>query len=82
MCPPDRQARFSGFAQFLDHSARASFVRSTLDRDPDLKDHSFLSESRPTIVFEGLTAVQRDRIRSALGGLGRWFDDVQFRPMS
>jgi hypothetical protein len=82
MSRPDAQATHSGFARFPDQSARDRFIRSTLDRDPDLKDRAFMSESRPTIIFDGLTSTQRDRIRSALDGLGHWFDDVQFRTMS
>jgi hypothetical protein len=78
MSQPD--ATHSGFVQFPDHSSRDRFVRSALDSDPHLKQCAHLAENRPTIVFEGLTAPQRERVRSALRGLGRWYDDVQFRP--
>lgn len=81
MTRDDDQATYSGFAQFPDQSARDRFLRSTLDRDSELKSRAFLPESRPTVVFENLTPVQRDRIRSALKGHGQWFDDVQFQPM-
>jgi hypothetical protein len=73
---------YSGFAQFPDRAARDRFVRSTLESDPDLAGRAFLPETQPTIVFQNLTASQRERIRSALEGQGRWFDDVQFQTMS
>lgn len=79
---PDSGAIYSGFAEFPDRSARDRFVRSTLDDDQDLKGRAFVSETRPTIVFDGLTTAQRDRIQSTLAGCGRWFDDVQFHTMS
>jgi hypothetical protein len=82
MTQSDKQATHSGFAQFPDHAARERFVRSVLAGDPRLQRCAYLPESRPTVVFENLTAAQRDRIRSALEGLGRWFDDVQFRTTS
>ena len=82
MSRSNAKSTHSGFAQFLDHAARDRFVQSTLDRDPHLKRRAFLSESRPTIIFESLTSSQRDQIQSALAGLGQWFDDVQFDSMS
>jgi hypothetical protein len=81
MTRSDKHAVYSGFAQFSDHSARDRFVRSVLEGDPHLQKRAYLPESRPTIIFEKLTAAQRDQIRSALKGLGRWFDDVQFQTM-
>jgi hypothetical protein len=82
MSRPDAGAIHLGFVEFPDRSARDRFIRSTLDRDQPLRRRAFMSESRPTIIFDGLTADQRDRIRSAIDGLGRWFDDVQFQTMS
>src|SRR5262249_24490993 len=82
MSRSDARATHSGFARFPPDAARAKSARLVLDADPGLKPRAFLSETQPTIVFERLTAPDRDRIRSALDGLGRWFDDVQFQPMS
>lgn len=79
MSRPDADAIHSGFVEFPDCPARDRFIRSTLDRDQHLRCRAFMSESRPTIIFDGLTADQRDRIQSAIEGLGRWFDDVQFQ---
>jgi hypothetical protein len=82
MTHSDKHTAYSGFAQFSDHSARDRFVQSVLAGDPYLQRCAYLPESQPTIIFERLTAAQRDQIRSALKGLGRWFDDVQFQMMS
>lgn len=79
---PGHKPLHSGFAQFTDPVARDAFVRETLEQDPALRGRCHLSEARPTIVFENLTARQRERVRAALDGRGRWFDDVQFRTMS
>jgi hypothetical protein len=78
----NEQATHSGIAQFSDYSARDRFVRSTLDQNPGLKGCAFLPETRPTIIFENLTPAQHNRVKQALKGQGRWFDDVQFRTMS
>lgn len=72
----------SGFAQFSDDESRETFIRTTLDRHPELKERAYISGSRPTVVFENLTPHQYGQVLSALRGLGRWFDDVQFRTTS
>ena len=72
---------FSGFAQFATKAARTKFVRATLDPNPKLKDRAYCPETRPTIVFEALTANERDRLQEAIADVGQWFDDVQFQTM-
>ena len=79
MSEPAQPANHSGFAQFNSASGRDRFVRTVLDPDPALKDRAYVSGSGPTIVFENLTAAEREEVISALRGLGRWFDDVQFQ---
>lgn len=71
----------SGFAQFPDIGNRDEFVRTVLADDATLTDRAYLSGSRPTIVFENLTASEHQRVVSALEGLGRWVEDVQFESM-
>jgi len=75
------QRRHSGFAQFADAAKRDHFVRTLLAGDPVLNSHAYVSGSRPTIVFENLTAGEQERVVAALEGLGRWIEDVQFEPM-
>lgn len=79
MTTPAHPANLSGFAQFTSAAGRDRFVRTVLDPDPALKDRTYVSGGRPTIVFENLTAEERDRVIAALRGVGRWFDDVQFQ---
>ncbi|MDY3563514.1 hypothetical protein R5W23_005126 [Gemmata sp. JC673] len=74
------RARHSGFARFPSAPNRDRFVRTVLAPDPDLTNRAYVSGSQPTIVFEQLTADERDRIIQALVGLGNWFEDTQFRP--
>jgi hypothetical protein len=76
------QSTQSGFAQFPDVKARDRFVQAVLDPAPKLKSRAYVSGSQPTILFEQLTTQERDRVISALEGVGRWFDDVQFRTTS
>jgi hypothetical protein len=71
----------SGFAQFPDAAKRDEFARTLLAGDAGLTSRAYLSGSRPTIVFENLTDGERKKVVSALEGLGRWFEDVQFEPM-
>lgn len=71
----------SGFAQFPDDSKRKRFVDTVLITDAVLNSRAYLSASRPTIVFENLTDSEHEKVRSALDGLGRWVEDVQFEPM-
>lgn len=73
--------RHSGFAQFPDDGKRAQFVRAVLAGDAVLTSRAYISGSRPTIVFENLTAGEQEKVVSALEGLGRWVEDVQFEPM-
>ena len=73
--------RHSGFAQFPDYEKRDQFVRAVLGSDAGLTSRAYISGSRPTIVFENLTAGQHKKIVSTLEGLGRWFGDVQFETM-
>lgn len=73
--------RHSGFAQFPDAGKRDEFVRTTLAGDASLTDRAYMSGSRPTIVFENLTASEHRRVVAALEGLGRWVEDVQFELM-
>ena len=72
--------RHSGFAQFPDLEKREEFVRAVLAGDAALTDRAYLSGSRPTIVFENLTAAQQRHVESSLQGLGRWFEDIRFQP--
>jgi len=72
----------SVFAQFSSQDARNWFVRTVLDRAPNLKSRAFVPGSQPTIVFEKLTTPERDKVVAALEGVGRWFDDVQFQTTS
>jgi hypothetical protein len=76
-----KQQRHSGFAQFPDIQTRERFVRTVLAADADLKNHAYLPGSRPTIVFENLTSDKQRKIVTALEGLGRWVEDVQFETM-
>lgn len=73
--------RYSGFAQFHDAGKRDQFVRALMADDSALTSRAYLSESRPTIVFENLTASQQKKVVSALEGLGRWIEDVKFETM-
>lgn len=73
--------RHSGFAQFPDDGKRSQFVNALLADDAVLTSHAYLSGSRPTIVFENLTDGEQKKVVSALEGLGRWVEDVQFEPM-
>jgi len=73
--------RHSGFAQFTDAAKRDEFVRTLLEDDAVLTSHAFLSRGQPTIVFENLSDREHQRVLSALEGLGRWLEDVQFEPM-
>jgi hypothetical protein len=75
-----KKKRHSGFAQFSDDGKRDQFVRAVLDSDADLTSRAYVSGNRPTIVFEKLTAGERERVIEALSGLGRWHEDVQFGP--
>jgi hypothetical protein len=79
---PKKQAIHSGFAQFADQKASEHFIRDVLDSNPGLKSRAYISKSRPTIIFERLTAGERDEIVSALADRGRWFDDMQFQTTS
>jgi hypothetical protein len=82
MARPDDQATHSGFARFPDRPSHERFIKAFLEGKPELMSRAYLSESRPTIVFENLTDRERDEIISALAGIGRWFDDVQFQTTS
>ena len=73
--------RHSGFAQFPDDGMRTQFVRAVLAGDAVLTSRAYMSGSQPTIVFENLTAGEQKKVVSALEGLGRWVEDVQFEPM-
>ena len=73
--------RHSGFVQFPDYEKRDKFVRTVLGSDAGLTSHAYISGSRPTIVFEDLTAGQHKKIVATLPGLGRWFGDTQFETM-
>lgn len=73
--------RHSGFAQFPDPAKRDEFVRTVLESDAALTSRAHLSATRPTIVFENLSARQQQKVVAALDGLGRWFPDVQFEAM-
>lgn len=73
--------RHSGFAQFLDDGKRDQFVKVVLAGDVVLTSRAYMSGSRPTIVFENLTDGEQEKVVSALEGLGRWVEDVQFEPM-
>jgi hypothetical protein len=75
----EQRANHSGFAQFANEKRRDRFVRTVLDTDPSLKDRAYVAGSRPTIVFDNLTAEQLKKVISALKGLGRWFEDTQFQ---
>lgn len=74
------ERRHSGFAQFPDAGKRDEFVRTLLARDAVLTDRAYLSGSQPTIVFDNLTTSEHRQVLSALEGLGRWVEDVQFEP--
>jgi len=69
--------RHSGFAQFSDVGKRDQFVQTVLANDAGLESRAYVAGSRPTIVFENLTAGEQKKVVSALEGLGRWFEDVQ-----
>ena len=73
--------RHSGFAQFPDDGTRDQFIRTVLEGNANLNGRAYISGSRPTIVFENITARERARVISALEGLGNWFEDVQFETM-
>ena len=73
--------RYSGFAQFPDFEKRDQFVRAVLGSNAGLAGRAHIAGSRPTIVFENLTAGQHKKIVSTLEGLGRWFEDAQFKTM-
>jgi hypothetical protein len=72
--------RHSGFARFENTRARDTFVETVLQADGPLHARAYMSSSQPTIVFEGLTGPQQERVLRALEGCGRWFPDVQFEP--
>jgi hypothetical protein len=76
-----RKQRHSGFAQFLDDGKRDQFIRAVLADDAILTSRAYVSGSRPTIVFDNLTAGEQKKVVAALEGLGRWIEDVQFEPM-
>lgn len=78
--PVSRQ-RHSGFAQFSDMGKRDEFIRAVFQDDAELTHRAHVSGSRPTIVFENLTDQEKQRVVSALGGLGRWFEDIRFETM-
>jgi len=71
----------SGFAEFPNDAKRNQFVNAVLADDALLTSRTYSSGSRPTIVFENLTDGQQEKVVSALEGLGRWIEDVQFEPM-
>lgn len=72
--------RHSGFARFEGKAARDTFVDRVLLSDSSLESRAHISSSQPTIVFEGLSDAQKQRVLSALEGFGKWFGDVQFEP--
>ena len=71
----------SGFARFPSHTERKQFVDAVLEADAGLKRRAYASGSQPTIVFEALSDSEYRKVKSAIEGLGRWFEDVQFEPM-
>ena len=71
----------SGFAVFPNDRKRKQFINAVLTDDARLTRHAYLSGSRPTIVFENLTDGEQKKVVSALEGVGRWVEDVQFEPM-
>jgi hypothetical protein len=75
------ERRYSGFAQFADRGKCDRFVRTVLDGNAELARRAHVSCNRATIVFENLTSAEQKRIVSALEGIGRWFEDVQFKTM-
>lgn len=72
----------SGFVQFLNLEVRQKFVETVLEPDAELKKHAYSSSSQPTVAFEALTDHDCEKVKSAVKGLGRWFEDVQFEPMT
>jgi hypothetical protein len=53
-----------------------------LARSPHLRRRAFTSSSRDEIVFENLTASERESVQNKLSERqGKWFEDVQFQTM-
>jgi hypothetical protein len=75
------QRLHSGFATFPDTASRDAFVSRVLSSDPALHTHAYIPATRPVIVFDNLEQEQQQRLLTALNGLGRWMEDVQFSPM-
>jgi hypothetical protein len=72
--------RHSGFVRFDDVRKRDTFVAEVFRNDAPLEARAFMSSSQPTIVFDGLSDLQQQRVLRAVEGTGKWFDDVQFKP--
>jgi hypothetical protein len=72
--------RCGGFARFPTLAGRDEFARAVFAATPELQRHVYLPQRRPEIVFEDLSRAQREEVRKALEGRGKWFDDVSFEP--
>jgi hypothetical protein len=78
---PDHPIPSSGFAQFADEGARGNFLELLAQQYPKLAEKAHLAETRPNIIFKGLAPEEMTSLFAALDQRGKFFSDIQFRPM-